>query len=289
MRRILICVIPFLIILSCQKSNVSDLSFNGKWFYSNSYISFSIELFQEDKDKIFGFHSAIKNDGSRIDEVVADYFEDPSIRCSIKENVAIGIFKSGYSDVTADIKLTLRKDGTLNWKIINRTDGEIYVPEEAILKRVDKEVNNKWKKDFIKKANSIRKNIEKNINKYKKVEISSAYEKDGDIVFQYIDNNTLKKLSIESSGDSGKCLREYYFNFNNNEENIVVVVETISIYNLDTSKVETDIYIIYFKGKELIEIIKNNKVLDKDDKEFKDIFKTKEFYNNEIEEYSPLG
>jgi hypothetical protein len=71
---------------------------------------------------------------TRIDAMIPED-GNPSIFGIVQGKTARVKFQSGYSEATGEALLTLKDENTLDWKILNVTDGEIYIPGEAILKR----------------------------------------------------------------------------------------------------------------------------------------------------------
>ena len=108
--------------------------FNGQWHWAKGSDELTLTL-KQSGTHLAGHHSAIGQNGSKVDEV--SEADPPSLLGEVKGNLATITFKSGFPDSEGGGKATLRLEGRgpqfIKWKII-QSDGEHYLPKEAILK-----------------------------------------------------------------------------------------------------------------------------------------------------------
>ncbi|HEX3046284.1 MAG TPA: hypothetical protein VHY08_16120 [Bacillota bacterium] len=124
-------VMPFFLDVTVPV-NAADLS--GEWSNNSvKFYFFSLTLTQT-CDNLNGYHSGATANATRIDAVIPDD-GNPSIFGTVQGKSAKVKFKSGYSEAAGEALITLKDADTLSWKIINVTDDEFYIPEEALLKR----------------------------------------------------------------------------------------------------------------------------------------------------------
>jgi hypothetical protein len=135
--------LPFTLWLEKPIAGVAD--FTGTWNYENDGYVFSLDLGLTG-DSVIGYHCAVTKNATRVDcndlrsnpDISDTTF--PSIRGTIRGNVATVTFESGYGmdstgkPVSGQATMTLHGD-LLDWKITTDGDGDYYLAREATLKR----------------------------------------------------------------------------------------------------------------------------------------------------------
>ncbi len=109
---------------------------NGSWANKNNVLDFILMLSQEGS-RVTGHHSGITPDASRIDDSTGG---EPSLNGTVDGNVARIIFTSAYGfdgngDPLKGEAVIIYNGDTAVWKITKRPDGEIYFPDEMVLKK----------------------------------------------------------------------------------------------------------------------------------------------------------
>ncbi|CAA0149706.1 hypothetical protein [Tenacibaculum maritimum] len=138
----LILLIPILtLFLVCKKTEQSKKSYidiTGKWSWeyvdnNNAYLNkvFTLDLKQKE-NKLNGKYCAVAKNGARID----CYYKDSTNNITgikKKDTLYIG-FKGHYDQASSGKALLYKKGNLLVWKIIE-SNGELYAPKYAELKK----------------------------------------------------------------------------------------------------------------------------------------------------------
>ena len=115
-----------------KPSDYIDLS--GYWNKAdNEGLDFSIDIIQSGM-VINGYHTGMTSDASRIDAIMIEDGGPPSIIGTIQDKTVKGIFSSGYSDAKGEFLITIKSEKEIIWKITKITDGEVFIPYDAVLK-----------------------------------------------------------------------------------------------------------------------------------------------------------
>ena len=107
--------------------------FMGHWHWAKGSEELDLYLDQTGP-KISGYHTAIGQEGAKVDEVTKD--QPPSLTGTANGLTATLDFRSGFPDSTGHgtAQLSL-KMGQLEWKTTH-AEGEEYFPLHAVLNRV---------------------------------------------------------------------------------------------------------------------------------------------------------
>jgi hypothetical protein len=119
-----------------DEQNIPDyVDLTGYWNISskNTY-DFSLDI-KQSSFVINAYHSGMTKDASRIDAVIPEDTDVPSIIGLIQGKIVKGTFTSGYSEAKGEFLITIINDKEIKWVITKVSDGEIFIPSEATLKR----------------------------------------------------------------------------------------------------------------------------------------------------------
>ena len=107
--------------------------FTGSWVYlsADGKASLAFDLTQKG-EKLTGYHNCTVRGGNRVDAVLPG--DPPSIVGTVSGRKAQVTFRSGYGDGKGTAEMTLGKDHTLSWKILE-FQGNHYLMESAVLKK----------------------------------------------------------------------------------------------------------------------------------------------------------
>ncbi len=108
-------------------------NFSGKWHAETANVSFDLKLTQI-KGRVSGSHCALKLGGSKIDCVLKD--TDVTITGAANNSASVQVtFISQFSQKPGTATITKMNDSTIQWKIINKPNGEFYIPSQMVLKK----------------------------------------------------------------------------------------------------------------------------------------------------------
>jgi hypothetical protein len=114
-------------------SGYMDLTGNWNNSSKDTY-DFSLDI-KQSSFVINAYHSGMTKDASRIDAVIPEDTDVPSIIGLIQGKTVKGTFKSGYSEAKGEFVITLVNNNEIKWVITKVSGGDIYIPAEAVLKR----------------------------------------------------------------------------------------------------------------------------------------------------------
>lgn len=105
--------------------------FAGRWRWIGKDRLFILELEQKGS-KITGRFATADAAENAVDKI--DNAKPPTVTGTVRGRIATVSFTSTATNVKGRGKITLSKDG-LDWKLLSQTDGELWVPEKAMLSR----------------------------------------------------------------------------------------------------------------------------------------------------------
>lgn len=105
--------------------------FAGRWRWNGKDRLFILELEQKGS-KITGRFATADAAENAVDKI--DNAKPPTVTGTVSGRSATVSFTSKATNVKGRGKITLGKDG-LDWKLLSQTDGELWVPEKAMLSR----------------------------------------------------------------------------------------------------------------------------------------------------------
>ena len=108
-------------------------NFSVKWHAETGNVSFDLNLTQI-KERVSGSHCAIQLGGYKIDCVIKD--SDVTITGTANNSGSLHVtFISQFSQKTGTATITKINDSTIQWEIINKPNGEFYIPSQMLLKK----------------------------------------------------------------------------------------------------------------------------------------------------------
>ena len=111
----------------------STTDFSGKWHAETANTSFDIKLIQV-KGRVSGSHCSIQLGGSKVDCVLKD--SDVTITGVANNSASVHVtFISQFSQKPGKATITKMNDSTIQWEIINKPNGEFYIPSQMVLKK----------------------------------------------------------------------------------------------------------------------------------------------------------
>ncbi len=111
--------------------DVAKQGFAGNWQWNGKDRLFILELEQQGS-KITGRFATADAAEKAIDKI--DNNKPPTLTGTVSGGVATVSFTSSATNVKGRGKITAGKDG-LTWKLLSQSDGELWVPEKAMLSR----------------------------------------------------------------------------------------------------------------------------------------------------------
>ena len=131
--------LKILLLLLCTTALVSFSAiipatvFSGKWHAETANTSFDLKLTQI-RGRVSGSHCAIQLGGSKMDCVIKD--SDVTITGTANNSASVQVtFISQFSQKPGTAIITKINDSTIQWKIINKPNGEFYIPSQMVLKK----------------------------------------------------------------------------------------------------------------------------------------------------------
>ena len=128
-----------LLLLLCTTALVSFSAimpardFSGKWHAETANTSFDLNLTQV-KGRVSGSHCSIQLGGSKVDCVLKD--SDVTITGVANNSASVHVtFISQFSQKPGKATITKMNDSTIQWEIINKPNGEFYIPSQMVLKK----------------------------------------------------------------------------------------------------------------------------------------------------------
>jgi len=115
----------------------SNVSFSGTYEWDNgdnemdglNHATFSLDLTEGNTGEVTGFFCGVYKGGRRIEGCD----DDSKFSGKAQGNSLTVSFKSGYSGVPVTASLKKNTDNTISWKIISSGEGDVYMPDEAIM------------------------------------------------------------------------------------------------------------------------------------------------------------
>lgn len=124
------CLVAFL--LAFRSGNIVP-NFTGNWHTETANASFDLDLTQT-KNALRGSHCSVQNGGNKIDCVLDE--TDISITGIVGNSSTVTVtFTSQFSQKKGSAKITKMNDSTIEWQIVTKPQGEVYLPNLASLKK----------------------------------------------------------------------------------------------------------------------------------------------------------
>ena len=129
----ILLLVLFVTALVSFSANKPFTNFSGKWHAESANASFDLKLSQI-KGRVSGSHCAIQLGGYKIDCVIKD--SDVTITGTANNSGSLHVtFISQFSQKTGTATITKINDSTIQWEIINKPNGEFYIPSQMVLKK----------------------------------------------------------------------------------------------------------------------------------------------------------
>ncbi len=108
-------------------------NFSGKWHAETANTSFDLNLTQV-KGRVSGYHCSIQLGGSKVDCVLKD--SDVTITGVANNLASIHVtFISQFSQKPGKATITKMNDSSIEWKILIKPKGEVYLSRQMVLKK----------------------------------------------------------------------------------------------------------------------------------------------------------
>lgn len=126
--------IIILLFITFVTNKVSCQDISGSWTWDEPDKSFVIELEQLSTNSYSGFHTAISQNGNRID---SSQDEKSIFLTKVSTNIFEGTIKSGYSLSTHKVRITFNLvETSIEWCLFEVSSGDFYIPRKVRMIRI---------------------------------------------------------------------------------------------------------------------------------------------------------